>query len=292
MPRKWAIALYTPYWRSPLFRIMQAFETFVGLLVVHNLIQMSSSKSRHSSSMLGDQPISRSDLFSLEIDHVVIYTADSISAIEPLKKLGFYVHPPVHYPDYGTVSTLIFFENIYLEIVGIENECAVRQQATLTGFNPLTRVQGQRNLTSPFGVGLRYKPNSATSINPIAPSRESELKRESDMSVYFDADNIAKPDEPFCFIVSNTVALTTRLHPLFPYYQQWSAHRLNIQRVTDIRITVHAFSKMSKVIALLDQNHVLRINQGLFPSLELTFDGGITGKTIDVHPFLPLVLKY
>ncbi|MGJ3246523.1 MAG: VOC family protein [Elainellaceae cyanobacterium] len=235
--------------------------------------------------------MSNSDAFPLEIDHIVIYVADMESAVEPFKELGVCVHSPVHHIDYGTVSSLIFFENMYLEIVSIENERAVKHQAMRTGFDPLRRIQGQKHLTSPFGIGLRYTPNSIASINPIDPNQCSE-PIESDLSIYFDANNMAKPDEPFCFVVSKMVALTDCLYPSLPNYQQWVSHPLDIRRVTDVRITVHAYSKLSNAVTMLSQNHVLTITQGLFPCLDLTFDERKTGRTVDARPFLPLVLKY
>ncbi|MGJ3246533.1 MAG: VOC family protein [Elainellaceae cyanobacterium] len=228
------------------------------------------------------------DDFLLEPDHFIIYTDNRTSAVERLQELGFFVNQSVHYIECGTVSSIVFFENIYLEIVGIDETVAIAQSGLL-GLDQIERIHWRKTLVSPFGLGLRCKQNSVGSLHA---NETLEWMSFSNSSIYFETNNFSKTDEPFCFLVPAALALTTWLNPSLQHHRNLFSHLLNVQRVTDVKITVHAYSKLSNVVTTLLQNRVLSINRGLFPLLELTFDGGITGKTVDIRPLLPLILKY
>ena len=77
-------------------------------------------------------------------------------------------------------------------------------------------------------------------------------------------------------------------------YPAWQAnipaqsHPLGVRSLTEVRITVPA-DKLSPVAASLTANGVVTIVPGASHLMELTFDNGRQGKTVEIRPALPLV---
>ena len=242
--------------------------------------------------MILSSPPVNTDPFLLEVDHLVIYTADPIAAISILQELGLHSsNQIVRREQQGTASTLFFFENSYLEIVWIEEHQKVRQYRAQTGIDILSRADWKQTGASPFALGLRQTTNPS-----LFAYRDGENGTPQwlnlDGWVNFASDNLATLSEPICYSIPNLMALTTWLDYSCEEHQQLITHPLNIKKLTDIQITLTQHNFSTQAVSLLELHNLLSIKRGTTPQLALTFDHHTQGQYIDVRPILPLVLKY
>jgi hypothetical protein len=68
-------------------------------------------------------------------------------------------------------------------------------------------------------------------------------------------------------------------------------HPVGVKRVTGIKIEVSS-PTLDPIARRLSSSGLVTFEIGMAPLLELTFDGGVQGKTLDARPSLPLILKY
>lgn len=236
-------------------------------------------------------PVNADD-FLLEVDHIFICATESLQGVAVLQEFGLYCHElTVRRAGQGTASTIVFFENTYLELISIEDENTVEQYAARTGIDFLARAHWQQTTgVSPFGIGLRGKPKTAE-LMPDDGQHWAEETR-LDVFTHFAAENLASLEEPICFVIPETLALTTWLDLSCEAHQRLISHPLGVRKLTGIKIIVNSDKELTDAISLLSENGVVAIEQGRSPLLELTFDGGTRGQILDARPMLPILLKY
>ncbi|ACB52386.1 hypothetical protein cce_3038 [Crocosphaera subtropica ATCC 51142] len=242
--------------------------------------------------MILSSPPVNTDPFLLEIDHLVIYTAEPIAAVSMLQELGLHSSSQtLRRNNQGTASTIFFFENIYLEIVWIEDYQKVQHYRTQTNIDILSRVNWKQTGASPFAIGLRQ----TTSLSRLPYGDDDNgISQRLNVNgwVNFASDNLATLSEPICYSISNLMALTTWLDNSSEEHQQLITHPLNIKKLTDLQITLTQHNLLTQAVSLLESHNLVSINRGTAPQLDLTFDHHQQGQYIDVRPILPLVLKY
>ncbi|MEM8778329.1 MAG: VOC family protein [Cyanobacteria bacterium P01_G01_bin.49] len=221
------------------------------------------------------------DHFLLEVDHLVIYAAEGLSAVSVLQEFGLHRSHLLQRSDQGTASALFFFENTYLELIWVEDENKVRQYTVETGMDILSRINWKQTGASPFGIGLRHSNGD-----------RNRWQKNSDAWVNFSSDNRTTLSEPICYTLPNLMALTTWLDYSSEEHRQLITHPLNIKKLTEIDITLAQNNLLTQAISLLEFHGLLSVKRGSTPLLTLTFDGQAQGQSIDVRPILPLVLKY
>ncbi|MBE9049100.1 hypothetical protein IQ243_01490 [Nostocales cyanobacterium LEGE 11386] len=232
------------------------------------------------------------DDFCLEVDHIFICTTQGAESVSILQELGLYCsNQLVQHVKQGTASKIFFFENIYLELIWIEDKYIVeQQQSELIDLHQLTRIRGQYTGASPFGIGLRRKSDQSNLVLPSSLYWAEWMRTQ--MSINFAAENLANQEEPFCFIIPDCIALTTWLNPSLTAHQQLISHPLGIKKLTNVKITINSDKDLTNAISLLCINNAVTIERGESPLLELTFDQGIREKNLDARPILPILLKY
>jgi hypothetical protein len=226
------------------------------------------------------------DDFCLEIDHISIFDGDNVAGIALLQELGFHCSERVvQRLSQGTISTVFFFENIYLELVRLVDRDMAKNYKFESGINILNRAYWKQTGASPFGIGVRSKPI----FTPLKCNSHSiEVANYTD----FSTENLASIEEPLCFSIPNNLALTTWLNPSCINHQQLISHPLGIKKLTNASITITSSKKLTNAVALLEDNNVLTIKKGSSPLLELKFDRAARGKSIDVRPVLPMIIRY
>ena len=231
------------------------------------------------------------DDFFLEVDHIFICTTKDAESISVLQELGLHCsNQAVQHFKQGTASKIIFFENTYLELIWIEDKHLVEQQSVHTGVHTLIRLHGQHTRASPFGVGLRRKFNHGN-LRFHSNLYWSEWMR-SQMSISFAAENLVNQEEPFCFMIPDSIALTAWLDPSLTAHQKLISHPLGVKKLTSVKITINSDKHLTDAISLLSTHSAVAIERGESPLLELTFDEGIREKNLDARPILPILLKY
>lgn len=231
------------------------------------------------------------DDFLLEVDHIFICATEGLQGVAVLQEFGLHCHEhTVRRVGQGTASTIIFFENTYLELISIEDENAVEQNVARTGIDILARAHWRHTGASPFGIGLRGKSDTAE-LMPQDEKHWSEGMR-PDVFIHFAPESVASVEEPMCFVIPDSLALTTWLDCSCEAHQRLISHPLGVKKLTGIKIIVNSAKELTDATFLLSHNGVVAIEQGTSPLLELTFDGGTRGKILDARPTLPILLKY
>lgn len=223
----------------------------------------------------------------LEVDHLVVYVSEGSTSVSVLQEFGLHCSSRrVKRPEQGTASQIIFFENAYLELIWVENERAVEEYAARTGIDILRRTRWQHSRASPFGVGLRCESGTADQRKYWVEWMRSRTY------INLAAENLAKEEEPICFVIPDSIALTTWLDRSLEAHRQLISHPLGVRTLTGVKITLNSDKELTNAVALLDRNSIVAIERGTTPLLELTFDGGTKGKILNARPMLPILLRY
>ncbi|PSF37360.1 hypothetical protein C7H19_10535 [Aphanothece hegewaldii CCALA 016] len=229
----------------------------------------------------------------LEVDHLQIYTGRRLSDVFVLQELGLN-NPPqtVRRESQGTVSTIFFFENAYLELISIEDEIAFRQYSAQTKMNLLERSQWQQTGASPFGIGLRAKINYRFHLSTSIDSTFKTEWGDSETKINFSAENLEAIQEPICFTIPHQIALTNWLDNKNEYHQELMTHPLGIKKLTGVKIKVNTHLALTNAVSLLEDQGIIAIERGKSPLLELTFDENAQNQVVDARPWLPILLRY
>lgn len=224
----------------------------------------------------------------LEVDHLQIYTAGRLSDIVVLQELGLNnAHQIIRRESQGTLSTIFFFANAYLEIISIEDEIAFRQYSAQTKMNLIERSQWQETGASPFAIGLRPKMNYQLMGNTFWTEWGS-----SETKISFSLKNLEAIQEPMCFTIPQQIALTNWLDNSNEYHQQLMTHPLGIKKLTQVKIKINTHLTLTNAVSLLQEHGIITIEQSRSPLLELTFDENAQNHIVDARPWFPILLRY
>ena len=238
-----------------------------------------------------------SELYQLH--HLFALSSLGRQLVPFLRKLGLNCTEPTKNPAQGTVSTLIFFENVYLELLCFDEISNLAQFDMNGEFNFLARVNWLETGASPFGFGLSYP---ETNNDNLEISTVEEVETDT-ISIFLD-----NPEEPICYVVPNYVAIRNRLDRVFATAEQIDPQTTGIRQLTHIKLRVisdrvlasdpgevpspkESGSLTAPLASLLAQNF-LEIEYGKHPLLELTFDNGNQQRFLDLRPLISIVLRY
>lgn len=234
--------------------------------------------------------VSKKD-FLLAVDRLFICASQKEISVSALQEIGLQCsHQVVKHLGQEIASTILFFENAYIELIWVDGEKIAERQAKQPGIAPLTRAHWQRTGASPFGIGLRCQPIPALFRRRRAKKCRIECMPK-EMPVRLAAENLANLEEPLCFLVPEALAFTNWLDRSLETHQQLISHPLGIKKLTGVKITVDSNKELTHAVSLLQDNDIVTIERGSYPLLELTFDGGIAQKFFDARPILPICLK-
>ncbi len=242
------------------------------------------------------QPQKQMNVFPLERDHIFIWVSTGAPEAVVLQKLGLYTDGRVHkHVGQGTSSMVFLFENAYLELIWVDEPEIARRRSQDMGTDLLARVAWRQTGASPFGVGLHHLAAGNSDLPfPTKKYWAEWMKPDTFISI---AESSVNLKEPFYFVVPDYLAVPSaeQLKLLLdsqPEYRNNFTHALGVRRLTSIQITSNRAGKFSETASMLAKNGVAVIKRGKSSHAELTFDGGTQGKTLDVRPTLPLILKY
>jgi hypothetical protein len=237
--------------------------------------------------------------FPLERDHVFVWISKNAEEVVLLERLGLTTdHHIYRHTGQGTASMSFQFENAYLEMIWVEDEEAAAKKDAEEGSGGahfIERFRWKQSGASPFGVGLRRRAGASGAL-PFATRkyRAPWMEPNTFIDVALSASNIR---EPMYFVVPEYMALPSpeKLNALMqakPGVKALFTHSLGVHKLTDVKVTVSGVASPSATASLLSKNGVAKIESGEAPGLELVFDGGSQGKSINVRPALPITLRY
>ena len=225
----------------------------------------------------------------LQIDHIFVCLETSPDK-QFLKDLGLICSDNVTYhPQQGTASTIIFFENTYIELIWVEDEMMAEIYAMRSGIDFTVRAFSPEKAASPFGIALHQKPNI---VHPELTS--SHLNHTaSEQFINFAASNLAAQTEPLCFMIPESVSFSNIFNTLLEAHRKLINHPLGITKLTNTSIAMQKSGFLTNPISMLERDGIIEIEQNTSPLLELTFDYGSQSESIDLQSIgIPIVLKY
>ncbi|MEM7712854.1 MAG: hypothetical protein AAF349_04655 [Cyanobacteria bacterium P01_A01_bin.68] len=225
----------------------------------------------------------------LQIDHIFV-CLETAPDKQFLKEKGLICREDVTYhPEQGRASRIIFFENTYIELIWVEDEMMAEIYAMRSGIDFIARAYSPEKTASPFGIALHQKPNIT---HPEYNSSHLNHKG-SEQFINFAASNLAAQEEPLCFMIPESVSLSSIFNPLLEAHQKLINHPLGIRKLTNTRIAIQKPGFLTNPISMLERDGIIEIEQNSSPLLELTFDYGVQGESIELQSIgIPVVLKY
>ena len=226
----------------------------------------------------------------LEINHIFVCLKEAPSKLVE-ENIGLICSDKIiRHPQQGTSSQLIFFENVYLELIWIENITMAEIYAIYSSIDFIARSYSPENLYSPFGIALRQK---ADFVYPKDSYLSSFNYQPQEQFINFAVDNFAAQTEPICFMIPESISFLNIFNPLLEEHQQLINHPLGIKKITNTHVSMSQKGNLSNPISMLQREGIIEIELNTSPLLELTFDYGIRGKSLDLKSIgIPIILKY
>jgi len=219
--------------------------------------------------------------FPLELDHVVLFSSGDAPEARRLEEIGLQGFGGVtRHGDLGSASTSFFFANlVYLELLWIHDEEAARRNFEPLTMNTIPRMRWRESGASPINLMLRRRQPGGNDPPPF-PVHQLQF---GSTSVGFNGEVAAEP----CYgVVPEEMSFRG-----FRANIQDLPHSLGVRHLTGVAVTITAKS-LSPIAQLLMENEIATFEFGAEPLATLTFDNGVQGRSVDVRPTLPLVLKY
>ena len=220
---------------------------------------------------------------AFELDHVFIFTAADASAVDTLVDHGFQEGSTNIHPGQGTRNRRFFFRNVMLEALWVHDESEARNSRTAPTRlyeRWLNRAAG----ACPFGFCLR--PVDAHSGNrPFAgwAYRPSYLPPDFSIHVADDCEDIR---QPFLFY------LPFHSRAGYPPANEPVHHSADIEILSDIELSLPNTVTPSPALQTLIDSSILKLRSSSDYNLRITFDQARQGKNLDLHPHLPLMIRY
>ena len=223
--------------------------------------------------------------------HIFAFLTVGRPIIPFLRKLGLNCTEPKDNPALGTVSTIIFFENVELELFWFNNHSHLAQLDTMAEFNLLARLNWLETGASPFGLSLCSRTGNADLFTAQIESKKTNKTQIFRQHFPLSPENIDNPDEPIVYVVPNYMANASRLDRAWNIDEQIVTQSLEMKQLTRIKLQVSSERISTTPLLNLIAQNILDIEYGKHALLELTFDNGDRQMCVDLRPLLPIVLR-
>ena len=222
----------------------------------------------------------------LELDHVWIAVSRNAPERKALERAGFVISPDVNRHDgQGTASITAEFRNAFLELIWVDPAVPVAPGLERVAAKFGLRADWRASGWSPIGIGLRWLGPAQPLPVPSFAVTADWLPAGSSIVMLTPRDDTASPS-----LFISPAALSD------PAEQAIRAARFHhpngVHRVTAIRLLAPAKYQPIGAIAFLKDAGLLRTGTAEQWTMELTFDGGSQGKSGDLRPELPLVIRF
>jgi hypothetical protein len=207
------------------------------------------------------------------LDHVYAFCRPGAPEAARLEAAGLRIGVRREHPGQGTANVCFCFQDSYLELIWITDVA----DAAAAALALPERSRWRESTASPFGICLRPAGDPAAAP-PFAAVDYAPAYLPPGMPPIRIAVNPRAAAEPLLFALARD------------YVPPAVAHVLAQSRVSKARFTVPRLSPASPLSALGVEN--LSVVDGPHHLLELEFSGGSPGATVDLHPELPLVLRW
>ncbi|MEM9212776.1 MAG: hypothetical protein AAGD25_00235 [Cyanobacteria bacterium P01_F01_bin.150] len=239
--------------------------------------------------MITQSSVTVGDLL-LEIDHIFI-CVDAEPDPGAFARLGLICSDQVvRREQQGIASRLVFFNNVYLEFVWVEDAEQAEIYAMRSGIDYLSRAQWKVSQYCPLGVALRH-----CNVNDPDPDLNvfNHTSNVADGVIRLEASNLVAQWEPFCYIIPSAIALTTLFARSRTMQGQLTNHALGIQRLTHAHMSMEHEGPLTPPMSMLEKVGIVELTQNQQFELILTFDQHRQGRCLDLVSLdIPVILRY
>ena len=224
------------------------------------------------------------------IDHLFFFSDGFAPELAYAQQQGFLRWPfPNSHTGQGTTGAYIYFDNFYIEFLWVDDADAAAANASRAHSDFNVRNTWRENPSiSPFGIGLRdYQEDE--------PSRFERNEYTADwmggnFALYTTA-GATNSAEPWTFFLPLEITGNAR-DDFGPQSSTRLEHPNGMRVLTGVRLVLPEGQEPSDTLIGLEEEGVIEIAHGDSHWVELTFDGGTQGETIDLRPMSPLVFHH
>jgi hypothetical protein len=215
------------------------------------------------------------------LDHVLVCCAEGAPEAARLRRLGLVEGSANTHPGQGTASRRFFFDNAYLELFWV-TDAREAQTAPAARMRLWSRWSARGTEASPFGVIVR--PDGAEEAPPpfaswayhppyLPPPLAIHVAEGTPLS------------EPALFYLGFARG-AAHMQP------QPRAHGLGVRAISGVEIGRPAGAAPSAAAQAVQDAGLVTLVEAERHVMTVTFDGARRGETADLHPDLPLVLRW
>ena len=214
---------------------------------------------------------------SFELDHLFVCTSEGAPEGDELVRFGLREGPPNRHPGQGTANRRFAFANAMIELIWVCDAHEAQSEATRRTLL-WERWSGRDHKASPFGICLR----PSASPDPVPPFPAWEYR-----AAYL-------PDQ-----LAMHIGYAGIEEPMWVYLgfmqrawreEKFIEHPVGVRKLTGLTLTTTSplSSSVSKSVV---QSGILSSRTGAEHLLEIHFDEGRRGQTVDFRPNLPLIFQ-
>jgi len=232
-------------------------------------------------------PIALASGGSVALDHVWIMVSPSAPQRAALERAGFQISREVnHHEGTGTSSIPVEFDNGYLELIWLDPAVPISPGLERAAEKYKQRMLWRTSGWCPFGIGLRRTTTQNVAFPfPTWSWTADWMPKGSSMEMLTPRDDTRSPAlfvEPLSFTDTKEQAARAALYH----------HAIGVHRITAVRLVSPKAYQRIVPITYLEERHLLSVAADDQWRLELTFDDGKKGKSADLRPDLPLIVRY
>lgn len=224
----------------------------------------------------------------IAVDHVWIMVSPEAPERAALDRAGFQISKDVnHHNGTGTSSITVEFENSYLELIWPDPKVPVTAGLERAAEKYRQRMLWRTSGWSPIGVGFRRITASNTALPfPTWTWTADWMPTGSVMEMLTPREDTRSPA---LFIEPRAVSDDGKEQAARAALYK---HPIGVHRMTAIRLISPKAYQPIAALTYLEKEHLLSVGKGKEWAVEVTFDSGKQGKSKDLRPDLPLVIRY
>lgn len=218
---------------------------------------------------------------ALRFDHVFVQVDDAGPVAAALAEAGFLVRPDTsRHTGQGTASISVLFDNGYLELLWVDAPAVLRAAHAMLAERMLPP-----GAPAPFGLGLSQDSGGGPLPFPTRPYRAAWM--EEGTAIGF-ADT--HPDEPAVFVVPAYMSFQALIRGR-PPLTSVLPHGNGANAITVVRFHGPRRGHSAAFDSVLEQAVVETAAAETY-WVEVQLDGARTGRTVDLRPDVPLVVRF
>jgi hypothetical protein len=215
---------------------------------------------------------------AIELDHMFVSVRPGAPEVAPLLSCGFVEGERHRHVGQGTASTGVFFENLYVEFIWIE-DAVEAESPSIRRTSLAQRADPGQNVVR-FGFGLR----GTVGVEDPWPFRTWDYRPPylPNGTVIPMGDNSENLTEPLLFM------LPWKSGPGY----ECPKHSNGAREVTRVSLTIEQSAEMSPEFGAFTSLGLVEVEVGEAPLLEIQLDRLRAGDHADLRPDVPFLIRW